>query len=115
MKDRSSQSRSLPASALANLEDGMKLHQLGQFESAKGIYQLILSANPKNVDALQLLGTLYSQEKNYTEGVRLLKIALKINPLIPNAHNNLGSALRSLKKFDEALASYDKAISIAPD
>ena len=115
MKDRSSQSRSLPAGALANLEDGMKLHQLGQFESAKGIYQLILSANPKNVDALQLLGTLYSQEKNYSEGVRLLKIALKINPLIPNAHNNLGSALRSLKKFDEALASYDKAISIAPD
>ncbi len=115
MKDRSSQSRSLPAGALANLEDGMKLHQLGQFESAKGIYQLILSANPKNVDALQLLGTLYSQEKNYTEGVRLLKIALKINPLIPNAHNNLGSALRSLKKFDEALVSYDKAISIAPD
>lgn len=31
------------------------------------------------------------------------------------AHNNLGVAYEALERFDEALAEYDKAISIEPD
>lgn len=41
--------------------------------------------------------------------------ALAIRPDYAAAHNNRGSALKDLKRHDEALASYDQALAIRPD
>jgi tetratricopeptide (TPR) repeat protein len=46
---------------------------------------------------------------------RQIDIALKINPKAASAHNNRGNALLELKRFDEALAGYDKALALKPD
>ena len=40
--------------------------------------------------------------------------ALRINPDFANAYNHRGVALQDLKRFDEALKSYDRALTIAP-
>ena len=48
-------------------------------------------------------------------GVELIKKAIGLNPQVPEAQNNLGNALRDLKRSAEALASYDKAIALKPD
>ena len=34
---------------------------------------------------------------------------------MPRRYNNRGNALQELKRFDEALASYDKALALRPD
>ena len=39
----------------------------------------------------------------------------RLNPKVAEAHNNLGTALRDLKRRVEAVASYDKAIALNPD
>jgi tetratricopeptide (TPR) repeat protein len=40
--------------------------------------------------------------------------ALRINPLSPDAHNNVGRALQAQGKIDEAICHYQEALPIDP-
>src|SRR5258706_12629191 len=42
-------------------------------------------------------------------------MAFELKPDYAEAYNNRGNALEELKRLDEALASYDKAIALKPD
>ena len=42
-------------------------------------------------------------------------MALKINPNYAEAYNNRGNVLTILKRREEAMKSYDKALKINPD
>jgi len=96
------------------LQQGLALHQKGNPEEAQVIYEQILSIQPNHFDALQLLGVLFAQIKEYSKAVKFLSKALEINPNHAGAFSNRGIALKGLKRFDEALASYDQAIAINP-
>ena len=98
-----------------NLREGLELHNLGQLEPAEVIYEKILKRNPEHFDALQLLGALAIQKRNWDKALRLLNDALKINITNATVYNNLGIVLKELKRLDEALTSYDKAIELKPD
>ncbi len=50
-----------------------------------------------------------------TDAVRQIDLALTINPKSAAAHNNRGNAFKGLKRFGEAVKSYDQAISLKPD
>jgi Flp pilus assembly protein TadD len=43
------------------------------------------------------------------------RAAAEIEPMNPDAHNNLGAALAREGRFDEAAESFRKAIELAPD
>ena len=58
---------------------------------------------------------IFHQRGNHTEAVRQIDLALKINPTNIFALNKRGVALKELKRFEEALASYDRALSIQAD
>ena len=94
---------------------GFSLHQQGKLKEAQTIYEKVLAIQSNHFDALQLLGTLSLQTKEYTKAVDFLTKALKLNPDYAEAYSNRGLALRELKRLDEALVSYDRAISIKPD
>ena len=76
---------------------------------AQTLYEDILKQNQNHFDALHLLGVFARQTKNLHQAEALFGKAIKINPNVAAAYNNLGNALKDLKRFDEALASYDKA------
>jgi protein O-GlcNAc transferase len=60
----------------------------------------------------------YHQAANYKQAAIMYKRALEIetNPEIQaQIYNNLGTALQSLNKLDEAIASYRSALSLRPD
>jgi len=97
------------------LQQGLALHQQGRFKEAQAFYEHILDLQSNHFDAMQLLGTLSAQTKQFIKAVEFLVKALQINPNHAEANNNLGNALKELGRFDEALVSYEKAISINPD
>ena len=97
------------------VKKGMSLHQQGNLEEAQVIYEQILNSEPDHFDALQLLGVLFAQIKKYSQSVKLLSNALKINPNHPGTYSNRGISLKELRFFDEALSSFDQAIAINPD
>lgn len=60
------------------------------------------------------LAVTYLRTKRYEAGKELLNSALKIDPKNIAAYQNLGWVNLALKEFDEAIANYETAVSIAP-
>ena len=94
---------------------GVALHQQGRFAEAELIYRDVLQQNPKSFEAMHLLGVLALQTSKTQQAVELIGKAIALNPAVPTAHCNLGSALTALQRHAEALASFDKAIALKAD
>ena len=99
----------------AKLNQGTALHRQGKLADAERCYGEVLQRQPNHFDALHLLGVIACQTRRTERGVELIKRAIGLNPKVAVAHNNLGNALKDLKRPAEALASYDKAIALKPD
>jgi tetratricopeptide (TPR) repeat protein len=97
------------------LQDALDMHRRGAVADAAARYSQILKFEPKNVDALCLLGLAYGELKRLPEAVDLLRKAVKLAPKHAPAHNFLGAALKEIGRTDEALASFDRAISHQTD
>ena len=72
------------------LRQGVKFLQSGNLVAAADIFKRILNVNPKNPDALHLLGLVNNMQGRYVEGLRLIGKAIKSNPKIGDYHRNLG-------------------------
>ncbi|MEC5385905.1 tetratricopeptide repeat protein [Uliginosibacterium sp. H3] len=97
------------------MTQALSSHQAGQYGKAEQFYQSVLQFAPEYFDALHLMGVLEDERGNGVLAVQYIRKALAINPRVPHAHVNLGSALRRLGRLDEALDSYDAAIAVQPD
>ncbi len=56
-------------------------------------------------------GVVKVNRKNYKKAIIFLNKAIEIDSLEPDAHNEKGVALDELNLYDEAILSYNKAIS----
>ena len=99
----------------ALLQTGLALHQQGKLQEAQYIYEKVLKINCNNSDALQLIGSIFSQTQQFEKAIDFLNRAININPNHASSHSNRGNALQELNRLDEALVSYKKAISINAD
>lgn len=94
------------------LRQAVALQQNGVLAEAEELYREILELKPRHFDALQLLGSLALQAGRVQEGIEFLKKALAINAKQAPLHSNLAYALNALQRFDEALASADRALAL---
>ena len=97
------------------LQEGLALHHQGKLGDAKQIYEKILQKQSNHFDALQLLGTIYTQVKQHEVSLQYFDKALQINKTNSEVFNNRGIVLQNLKRLDEALTSYEEALRIKPD
>ena len=97
------------------LQEGLALHHQGKLDDAKQIYEKILQKQSNHFDALQLLGTIYTQVKQHEVSLQYFDKALQINKTNSEVFNNRGIVLQNLKRLDEALTSYEEALRIKPD
>jgi predicted O-linked N-acetylglucosamine transferase (SPINDLY family) len=103
------------SSALPNLQSAIALHQQGKLGQAQAIYQQLLEIDPRNADALHLLGVIAYQTGHHQIAVDMIGQAIALKPDYAEAYSNRGNALLELKQFAAAVACYDKAISLKPD
>jgi len=94
---------------------GVEHHNAGRLPEAENIYNQILQVEPKQHEALNLLGVIASQLGKNDIAVDLIGRALAINPDYAEAYYNLGYVLKEQGKLDDAVASYQKAIAIQSD
>ena len=99
----------------SNFNDAVKYFQNGKISEAKNICLEILKSEPKDFNALHLLGIIAFQNKNYLKSVETIKKAIEINSDYPDAYNNLAIAFDHLNKFEDAIKCWDKAIEINPN
>lgn len=93
----------------------LRHHHAGQLTEAEALYRQVLSAQPGNVDAMSLLGTLAARTGRQELAVELFRRAIAINPTVAEYHMHLGQALHEMGKFDGAAAAYSMGIALNPD
>ncbi|MGD9879939.1 MAG: tetratricopeptide repeat protein [Reyranella sp.] len=103
-----------PGGVAAMLERAVVLHRGGKLAEARALYEQVLRRQPRNFDALHLLGTIMAQTGFRLEAVDLIGKAIAVQPRDASAHYNLGNVLRDLGRTEEAVASYDKALALNP-
>jgi protein O-GlcNAc transferase len=97
------------------LQEALASQQGGDLERAARLYSEVLTREPGNFDALQLLGIVAAQRQDHARAADLLQRALALRPGEASLHSNLGAVLRSAGRIDDAIASYREALRLAPD
>jgi predicted O-linked N-acetylglucosamine transferase (SPINDLY family) len=100
---------------VAQFNRGVALHRQGKLAEAERIYRDVLRQQANHFDALHLLGVIALQTSHAQRAVELIGKAIALKPDCPEAHYNHGLALQHLKRFRDALASYDRAIALKSD
>lgn len=98
-----------------DLSTGFAFHQAGDIQNAAQHYKRVLANDPRNIDASRMLGVICFEHGNPQEAVRLITLSLQGNPQQPHLHNILGLALHALQRYDDALANFDRALTITPN
>lgn len=94
------------------LELALQYHQLGHLPQAEQIYRQILTQQPNNPDALNLLGALAAQVGQNSIAEDLIRRSIALQPNFALSHMNLGNALRNMGRLDEAIAAYRQALAL---
>jgi len=97
------------------LRGGLALQRAGRADEAAERYLRVLDSQPRNFDALQLLGVLRFRDGRVIEGLKLLERAIELQPSHGPTLNNLGNALRAAGRIDDALRAYRRAVNVLPN
>jgi len=92
----------------------LQAHQVGRLEEAEQGYRRVLQADPKQPDALHLLGVIAHQARQNEAAVQLISQAIAIRGNDPDFHNNIGEAYRALGRHEEAINHFRRALSLQP-
>ena len=96
------------------LSHALRDQQAGRLVEAEEGYRQILRAYPNHPDALQLLGVLHSQRGRNDLAVAFIQKAIALKPAVSSFHVNLGSALLTQGRLEDAVASFRHALAIDP-
>jgi tetratricopeptide (TPR) repeat protein len=96
------------------LQSATRLHQAGQLDQAEASYRQILARDPKQADALHLLGVIYIQRGQHAAAIDLIHQAIALRPNSPAYYSNLGWALTHSGRLNDALACYQKLAALQP-
>ena len=97
------------------LNSALKNHQAGNWQEAERQYRQVLAQEPRNADAIHLLGLLYHQTGKAEQAIALYKQALEIRPNYLEAHGNLAMALQQQGKNTEAIGHFQQVLAIQPN
>ena len=86
----------------------------GLIAEAKQKIEEQLKLNPSSVEGYNLLGIVYSSEKDYGNALEAFQHALQLDPNSPRTHNNLGNVYVVQEKFGLAEKEFGKVLRLDP-
>jgi tetratricopeptide (TPR) repeat protein len=102
-------------SSSVKLEQALSLHRRGRLSEAASAYKEVLAGEPRNADALHLLGLVMAAMGRTQDAVNLIGAAVSLQPSNAAMQLNLGSALNEVGRYDEAIACFDGALALNSD
>lgn len=94
-------------------EAGNALGQ-GQWDQAQKLAKKVLRADPRNADALNILGNALADAGHFEDAGKYLERAISIQATA-GRYNDLGIALSGSGKYQDALKAYAQSLSISPN
>lgn len=99
----------------ANLvQTAVGFHRGGDLAAAEGAYRKVLAEDPRNLDALHLLGILLAEQRN-AEGLALIERAVTLKPDFKDAHRNLANAFLRFERLADAERHFRSVAALTPD
>src|SRR6201996_108943 len=96
------------------LRQAARARDTGALVKAERLYKATLQIHPENFDALHGLGLIHYQRGQIDTAVVLFQTALKYDGMRSEGFSSLGLMFHLLRRFDDALISYDAGLSLAP-
>lgn len=96
------------------LERAMQDARSGRLDDAIASVRTLLRVQPRNADALQVLGLFLTQDGRQEQAVTQLERAVAIAPRVAGYRNNLGNALMAVARNREAAEQFRAAIDLDP-
>jgi len=93
------------------LSQALQLQQAGKLAEAAAVYRELLRCNPRDAEALGLLGTTMART-NPHEACHLIESAVRLKPHSACHRSNLGAVLRRLGRQREAITELQEAINL---
>jgi tetratricopeptide (TPR) repeat protein len=87
-------------------------HGAGRLQEAMAIYQQVLAVDPRNADALHLLGVAAHQHGEHQQGIDDVRRAIAIQPANPIFHENLGKMYQSMLDEHRARICFGRVLQI---
>jgi len=100
---------------LQTLQAALAQYRAGNPLAAEELCRQVLSIEPDNVDALNVLGGCLYQIGNLDKAVEIYQTIAALQPELPEAHNNLGGCLQRNGRLADAIAAFKTAIKLKPD
>ena len=96
------------------LKRAITLQNAGDLAGAERLCKGVLQREPRNPDALNLLGAVALRRGDAAQAERLIAKAIGIRPQGASYHHNLGQALAAQSRLDAAVEAYRRAVALAP-
>ena len=87
----------------------------GKLQEAETIYRELIAAGTSNHIVYGNLAATCGMQGRFEELIKLLRKALELKPNYPEAHINLGNALKEQGDLTAAIASYNIALQLKPN
>jgi tetratricopeptide (TPR) repeat protein len=98
----------------ASFQSGVQLHQAGQLEQAEAIYRQVLSENPGHTHAIDLLGVIHAQRKQFKPAIALFQQAIALQPAVAEYYLHIGQAMIDSGQPVPAIPCYRQAAALQP-
>ncbi len=89
-------------------------HKAGRLQEAEALCRQVLQKEPRNVDALRMLGLIAAAAGEMDEAAYLLQQALEQAPDHVAAMFELGRILKDQERYEEAIALYQRLVQLEP-
>jgi tetratricopeptide (TPR) repeat protein len=96
------------------LQEAEELLRQGSIDEAKNKIREELDRNPSSVPGYNLLGIVYTDEKDYANALQVLQQALKLDPNSTRTLNNLGNLYVAQNKLDLGEKEFRKVLRLEP-
>jgi tetratricopeptide (TPR) repeat protein len=97
------------------LANAVEMHRSGKLGPAAQSYQQVLAQEPKNIQALHLLGVLRHQQGDQGQAIELMGRAVALRPNAFAIHANLAEAYRAKGEFERAAGCCRTALRLNPN
>jgi Flp pilus assembly protein TadD len=101
-----------PKRRASGLAEARALFAKRDFRRAFGVCKTLTVINPRDADALHLLGACCTELGLFGEAQEALTKSLVLSPREPGIHNTLGNLRRAEGDFAAAVTHYEKALSL---
>ena len=113
--ERSAELHSIPSSVAVSLFlMGRAADKLGRSVDATQYYERTIELDPQNTGALKSLAAVRFGEKRYEDALRLITSLRDSRPDDAGVYHNMGITLHRLGRIEEAIRSYETALSLDP-